>query len=368
MTYYCLPTEPYKEREQDFPTKYCWVAISKDYPKPIPPKGKKRIEADKLKEYNKMVNERNKMFAQLDTGYYNCFNRPTEVNNIAKSAQYLLNDFSDIYYRVEPISSNAISADPYHRDVKKYNLYEFNILNKCETIEQLFKQLDKDCNLVEFMREIFDTGKYGNKGYREKCINYFKYCKDNFKDFSMNLSDIVFRKHNHYERYTRYAKDERHVESLALELINLGYLKLYAFYSYYSSDVFIALINSNWFNLAKRYITENSDKEIINTIVDSVKKDKKFESLKSILKINNDNEDVKEIIKTLDYDEPVLTLRVFEYDSWDDLKDNASEIKEFNQIDEIRSYLISQYQVPFSQVLGDITDFYYNQQYRFIVE
>ena len=75
---YCLPIEPYKEREQDFPTKYCWIAITKEYNKPSPPQGKKRIEADKLKEYNEIIDKRNKMFKQLDNNYYNCFNNPVD--------------------------------------------------------------------------------------------------------------------------------------------------------------------------------------------------------------------------------------------------------------------------------------------------
>ena len=363
VAHYCLPIEPYKERQQDFPTKYCWVAITKEYNKPNPHDGKKKIDASQLKEYNEMVCNRNKMFKQLDIGYYNCFNKPIEVYNITQEVNCLFNDFSNIFFRIEPISSRTINTNSYYQD-KKYNIYEFNVINRCENPTQLIEQLYKDYNLVEFMREVFDRGRYSNDTYKDKCINYFKYCKDNFKDFEINLSDIVFVKYNHYERYNRYKKDEKKAELLAIELIDLNYINLYDSYEYHSSDIFIALINSNWFKLAKRYITKHSDKEIINSIINSTKNDKQFELVKSTLKINNDNEDVKEIIKILNYNEPVLILKAYNNSDWET---EIIETKEFNKMDEIRSYLISQYQVPFSKVTGDITDLYHDEKH-FVVE
>lgn len=374
MGYNCLPVEPYKERKEDFPTKYCWVKVTKEYRKPEPPKGKKKVDASELKTYNEMMEKRNIMFKQLDTGYYNCFNSPIDGEEITQEKSSLFNSFSSYFYRVEPISSRAVNKGSYSysSDKKDYKLYEFNIVKKCETPEELITQLYKDHDLVEFMREIFDNGRYANEGYREKCISWFKYCKEKFDKFEMNLDDLVFAKHNHYERYTRYKKEDKNVESLAIELINKGYIVLYD-QCYYEKEVFRALIESNWFILAKLYL-ESAKDGYGDTTINLIKKDKSFENIKYILKTNSNNDNVKAIIKKLDYNEPIITLKVYEYyDDFDYLRecDKPSEIKEFKNIDEVRSYLVSQYKVPFSTASGNITDFEYDDEedrYHFVVE
>ena len=127
---------------------------------------------------------------------------------------------------------------------------------------------------------------------------------------------------------------------------------------------------SNWFILAIRYLENISER-----VIDDIKKDKSFESVKYILKTNGDNENVKAIINKLNYDEQILTLKVYEY--YDDFgysreSKEPIEIKEFKDIDEVRSYLVSQYKVPFSKASGNITDFEYNNDdydgYHFVVE
>lgn len=41
MSLYCLPTEPYIDKQ--FPDNRKWVIITKDYPKPTPETGKKKV-------------------------------------------------------------------------------------------------------------------------------------------------------------------------------------------------------------------------------------------------------------------------------------------------------------------------------------
>lgn len=374
MGYNCLPISPHKERVENFPTKYCWVEITKEYRKPEPEKGKKRVDSSKLKEYNEMIEKRTKMFKQLDTGYYNCFNNPIDGENITQEERNLFGDFNSYFYRVDPISSKTITPSSYYNNRKEYKMYEFNIIKKCETPDELLSQLYKDCDLVEFMREVFDNGRYGNEGYRDTCIKWFKYCKDKFEKFNMNLDDIVFAEYGSYERYARYKKDEKYVESLAIELIDAGYINLYDIYDY-EVDTFKALIEMNWFILAKRYLDAASVESNYKDTINNIKKDKSFESVKYILKTNSDNEGIKYIIGKLDYTEPKVTLKVYEYyDDFGYSKENEHpvEVKDFKTIDEVRSYLISQYKVPFSTASGDITDFEYEneecEEYHFIVE
>lgn len=372
MGYNCLPIRPYKEKKDMFPTKYCWVEITKEYRKPEPPKGKKRVEAAKLKEYNEMMDNRSKMFKQLETGYYNCFNNPIDGEDITQEENSIFGNFSSYFYRVDPISSKTISKGnyPYSSDQKDYKLYEFNIINKCETPEELIDQLHKDNDLVEFMREVFENGRYGNEGYREKCIGWFKYCNEKLDTFEIKLEDLIFAKHNHYERYARFKKEDKNIESLAIDLIESGYVNLYEVYDS-EVDVFKALIGMNWFTLAKRYLDAASVESNYKDAIENIKKNESFENVKFILKTNSDIDDVKYIIKKLDYVEPKVTLKVTEY--YDDRYEQRTiETKDFKTIDEVRSYLVSQYNVPFSKASGDITDFEYENEeydeYHFVVE
>lgn len=375
MGYNCLPTEPSKARKDEFPTKYQWVEITKEYRKPQPEKGKKRVDASILKEYNEMMDKRAKMFKQLETGYYNCFNNPIDGEEITKEKYCLFNDFSSYFYRVEPISSSVSSRGnySYSSEKKDYKLYEFNIVKKCETPEELLSQLYKDHDLVEFMREVLDNGRYANEGYRDKCINWFKYCKDNFENFDMNLEDVIYLKYNHYEHSARYKKEDANIEALVIELVDNSYINLHDLYDH-ESTIFRVLIESNWFILARRYLETLKD-EIVDKVIEYIKQDKSFENIKYILKTNGDNDNIKSIIKKLDYDEPKVTLNV--YKNYDDFgyskeSDNPVDIKEFKTIDEVRSYLVSQYKIPFNQAAGDITDFEWKNSkydlYHFVVE
>ena len=369
MGYNCLPTEPYKEKQQDFPTKYCWVEITKEYRKPEPPKGKKKIDSAELKTYNEMMEKRNKMFKQLETGYYNCYNNPIDGEEITQEESSMFHDFSSYFYRVEPISSKVLNRNSYY-DRKDYLLYEFNIVKKCETPEELLSQLYKDHDLIEFMREVFENGRYGNEGYKEKCIGWFKYCNEKFDKFEIHLDDLIFAKYNHYEHFARYKKDDKNVEQLAINLIDAGYVNLYDIYDR-EIDVFKALIEMNWFVVTKRYLDAATVEDNYKDAVNEIKKDKSFEGVKYILKTNSDNENVSYIIGKLNYDEPKVTLKVSEY--YDDREEEKLiETKDFKTIDEVRSYLVSQYKIPFSKASGDITDFNYENdeydEYHFVVE
>ena len=370
MGYYCLPIEPSVARQQDFPTKLCWVLITKDYPKPSPRDGKKKLTKEQTDEYNQMISKRNKMVKTLESGHYNCFNSPINGNDIMSESNIMFDDSKYYIYRIKPTSSNAYKTDRYSNTME-YKVYEFDVLNRCDTKEELLSQLNKDNNLVEFMREVLDKGKYTNNGYHDTCIKWFKYCYENFLTFKMGLKDIVFSKYNSYETYARYDKDENNMEKLILEMIDMELINIWKEEYGYHTDVFSALIHSNWFELADKYIHYLIDNNIYDNISDEIKSSKEFEVIKSTLKINSENEHVKNIIKTLNYVEECVTLKVFK-DSDYDYDDKLIETKEFKTIVDVRSYLIKQYNVPFDVASGDITELYFEDEhynsYKFIVE
>ena len=127
----------------------------------------------------------------------------------------------------------------------------------------------------------------------------------------------------------------------------------------------------NWFILARRYLDAASVKSNYKEAINDIKENESFENVKYILKTNNDNNDIKYIINKLDYTEPKVILKVYKYHenfSYSVESREPIEIKDFKTIDEIRSYLVSKYKVPFSKAAGDITDFRCDDEYHFVVE
>ena len=373
MGYYCLPIEPYVAREQDFPTRKCWVEITKEYNKPSPTDGKTKLTKEQLKEYNDMISKRKEMFKRLEAGHYNCFNQPIEGRDITRSVGLIFNGFNNYVYRIKPTSSKALSKQSYsYTTDKDCQIYEFDVVKQCNTKEELLQQLYKDRDLIRFMREVFDNGKYENENYKQICIDTFKYCKDSFKDLEINISDLIFAKYKSYEKYARYVKDESLVESFALELLGNGCIQLHGNQDYENTqNTFYALITSKWFNIANQFVQILNDSHI-----NSIKNNKDFERIVYILKTNGDNENIKQIVKKLKCEESVLTLKVFTYNAdWDDRlseNDQPLEVKTFKTIDEVRAYLVMEYKVPVIKASGDIVDFeYWADEYNgkhFIVE
>lgn len=150
MALHCLTTEPYIDKQ--FPNSRKWVVITKDYPKPKPENGKKKVSKEKTTEYNEMMDKRAKMFEQLASGHYNCFNQATEGQDILSYASQIVSGSNYIYYRVKPTSCKVVS-ERYSYSSKNYLISEFDVVNKCETKEQLLLQIDDDHFLNDFLAE-----------------------------------------------------------------------------------------------------------------------------------------------------------------------------------------------------------------------
>ena len=93
---------------------------------------------------------------------------------------------------------------------------------------------------------------------------------------------------------------------------------------------------------------------------------KKNQFIKSLLSEMTDDSNAKEILKLLGMTSNVLTLIVKEdYD--DGYRTREVERKEFSDMGELRSYLITEYKMPFEMASKDINDLYWDD-YTFNVE
>lgn len=108
------------------------------------------------------------------------------------------------------------------------------------------------------------------------------------------------------------------------------------------------LIFACWFGICVRYI-ESIPKDVRNIYLRDVSNN---ESVMSILRKNNDKEDVKKIISLLDIENVGVTLTVLSDDDWDD--EQTKETKIFKDMNEVRGYVISRYKVPFENACKDV--------------
>ena len=120
------------------------------------------------------------------------------------------------------------------------------------------------------------------------------------------------------------------------------------------------LLRLKWSDFALEVINHVvSNDEIVNEI-------KKNQFIKSLLSEMTDDSNAKEILKLLGMTSNVLTL-IVEEDYDDGYRTREVERKEFSDMGELRSYLITEYKMPFEMASKDINDLYWDD-YTFNVE
>ena len=113
--------------------------------------------------------------------------------------------------------------------------------------------------------------------------------------------------------------------------------------------MFTILLRYKWFELAYRYLMEV---ETDSYDFGQMKKDK---DINALIRLNSGDEFVKKIISHLGVDDTFVTLKVKEYND-DDSDERIIETKIFESIDELKTYLIKQYDVPFSDINKNINE------------
>ena len=183
---------------------------------------------------------------------------------------------------------------------------------------------------------IFDNGRFK----REKSIQLFKYAKEQHPNKKIYLCDCIRCVLHSYEEDGRY-KEESEMEQYVFELLDNNLIELINNDSYFHDTVVKNLIIANWFKIAVDYI--KAIPEILKPLANmSI-------NVMSILSENSDKESVKQILSLLDIKDMCVTLHVF-IDDYDD----GIETKTFMDMNEVRSYVIRKYNVPFEKACLDV--------------
>lgn len=341
MSFYCINTEPVQE---EIPEDMRYIFITKEYPKPEPPEGKKKCTKEQNEQYNDMLCKRSEMFSMLDSGHYDVGNSLIPVRSFTYDLSDLFNKENSIIYKIRPINSCKKRERYSNRD--EYYVSKFDIEKKIENMCELIDDLSSSIFYADLFHFIFDKGYYANDGYKECVMNLFKYAHEKYPDKKIYLGDCirsVLHTYDHGGRYNNEPKREEYV----CELLNDNLIELLQEYEDHEAVV-KNLIFACWFGICVKYI-ESMSEDVCNIYLRDVGNN---ESVMDILRKNNDKEDVNKIISLLDIENVCVTLTVLSDDDWDD--EQTKETKIFKDMNEVRGYVISKYKVPFENACKDV--------------
>lgn len=343
MAFYCINTEP---RQEEIPENMKYIFITKDYPKPTPEDGKKKCTKEQIKKYDEMMDKRKTMFNMLDSGHYDIGNAMIKVEPFTNGLSSFIGTESDYIYKIKPINACKQYRSSYLSG-EDYFVSKFDIEKRIDTVHELIDDLSNSIYYADLFHYIFDIGHYANKEYREYAIGLFQYAKKNYPDYKIYLSDCIRRVLHSYDHTGRYNGDA-YVEEYAKTLLDNSLIELIKEYDDQENTI-KNLISANWFSVARDYILAISE-DIRDIYTRDIYKD---ESIMGVLRANNDKDIVKDIMSLLHIEDMCVILKVIKYDDFDDEEDIV-EAKAFKDMNEVRSYVIREYGVPFEDAIKNV--------------
>ena len=348
MAIYYFGTE--KLNERDFPSNRKYVYIVQPY-KPTPDKGKKKLTTEQRKKYEHDMEQYNKCIALLESGHVDIYNNYLEPEDSNKFAIDILFDGlpeNKRLFRIKPIQSKKIYGSYSSSD--KLTVSEFDVEKEIKSADELLDVLIENYDYFSLENKIFKEGTYDNK--RDKAFEVFK--KMHEKTGDKYLEDLIHEYMDSYNEIRVHSYyDSAKVHDYAKELMDAGYVKLF-----YEKDTsvwsfIIRLLRLKWTDFALETIKAFIDND------EQIKRIKEHREIKVLLSGLTDDSNVKEIIRLLEFETNKLVL-VVEEDVDDGYRTETVERKEFSDMGALRSYLITEYKMPFEMASKDIKDTYWN--------
>ena len=355
MAIYSLPLE---KNNVDIPPEYCYLVLKQysedDFIKPQQDKNKptkKKLTSQELKDKKESILKQQNTINQLDTGYCNLHNRKYDLETILNSFFIShLDNINCLIYKIQPIASYKNKSGYSYND--RYEVSEFKVLTKFKNKEEVINQIHKDGLLRKFASVLFDSLSYVNEGYDLKLYKYFEYFKNTFSDYDISLSDIslsdislsdiVLSNKNKFDSKNIYELVKTNIRYL----LENDLIKCFREEDYYKEELITLLIECGLSEIALqcvKLLEEYNIKSLLN--------DKIFD--KVLRKWSNDKH-VKEIIDYLDIKLSGVTLIIKDYDN-EYIK--IIETKVFDNIGEVKIYLVKNYNVSFDEIVNkDICD------------
>ena len=358
MAFYSLPLEKNNTKMSE---EYCYLVIAKYTDKNFQPeKGNKKLTAQELKDKKDKLQAQSETIKQLDTGYCNLHNRKIDLSSIFDSffTGYLRDYENYIIYKIQPLASHERSRSYDSR--KTYEVSEFNVTKKFKDTNEIISQIHKDKLLPEFSAIMFDSLSYANEGHQIKLFDYFQHINNVFTDLEISLSDIVLNLHDYRNDIrSKFIKSNMRpiVKDNIKYLLDNELIKYFKEGDYYHEKLIIALVDCGLFDVVLSCIKLLDDYHIQQLL--------KEKDLDIVLRKWSTDMVVKEIVSVLGIKLSGLTLTVKEQRDYGD--DYIVEVKNFDNIGEVKTYLIKIYDVSFDTVMSKDIDGLQVEDYEFSV-
>ena len=245
---------------------------------------------------------------------------------------------------------------------RKYYVSEFRVEKEIKTTNELLENIVKHYDYFSLEDKIFYNGTLGNPGYKEKAFEILDKLNKMTKS-KHYLCDMIHPFDDGYSfdpaKVTSFY-DLKKAHDYAKELINTGIVQLHDAPNSYLGRFIERLLRLKWSDFALEVINSVAgNDEIVNEI-------KKNQFIKPLLSEMTDDSNAKEILKLLGMTSNVLTL-IVEEDYDDGYRTREVERKEFSDMGELRSYLITEYKMPFEMASKNVDDLYWDD-YTFNIE
>lgn len=324
MSYYYLPTNA---RLDKIPANYTYISIV-EHKRQQPAKGKKYSSSEN-EDYKKILANIKQSDEMLSSGYFNAHNCPIDLNDVITNTRIC--DFNTTtIYKIQPIAAKEIHEQYSNRI--RYETSEFRVLKKISSLPEFLDQLKADRLLNEYTGEYFNSTRYLNDGYETLNKQFFHMIKERYPDHKIYLGDLVLINPNSYKRERRFKDLYPNILELITYHLDNGLIELKKEFEN-SEAVFEALMIYGWFDLAYRYL------QLPDYYINEIKKNK---VVNQIVREHSGDEVIKSIISFLDIGDTFVTLVVKDYDGY------IKETTIFNNIDELRTYIIKKYNITYS--------------------
>ncbi len=338
------------KRKDEIPNHHCWLTVTREIPRPTPKDGKKKCSKEQIDDYNKITKKHMDTITALEDGHVLLNNRGVKPDDLHSVVSY--NIFGNNNSRIFKISPIQVikNQESYSSNVT-YSVQEFDVVTEISSLDEFIKQVVNDGDTFRLLWQTFEYGTYGNEGYRDKCLYIFQKCKEVYGRIP-SLTDLIYKKYNHYEHYARFDVGNKRAKELIDELVVSSLVKFTGEYEskYEPLD---ALLQMRWTDIALK-VVQSFDGDDVNWIIK-----RNNGEIKKTLSLLNDDNDVQEIIKILNIQSDFITLKV-EEDYDDGYCTRTIETKDFEKMSDLRTYLVKQYNVPFDKASGNINEIYIN--------
>ena len=290
-----------------------------------------KVTNGKTKEEKERYMKQQECLKLLRSGYVNTHNRSIRVDNIFDSIVNILNDFNKYYiFRIKHIANK--------HDFRCDYVSEFQVEKEFKSIEELIQDID---------------GKYIISDLYNKLISDLSRTKDGYATFHDIIKIVIDNQVNKVSLFDIMRNSLNTSDAIVADNIVLDMFK---------NEIILMKDKYETANEILRRLLENklfkSALYFVQTFADEINEVSPVNA--NLLRNNSDSPDVMSILDILKLKIPGIVLEVIKVSSSEDGYgrdiETTLESKSFKNLDDIKTYIIRNYNVSYSSLQGNIND------------